>query len=177
MKNEFHIRGDHVVFFLERKDGSRLETKASVRHLQRLQSLPYKFFASWDARTKSYYAVYHQVNSEGKDTIYSLHRLITNCPQNKFVDHWDKDTLNNLDSNLNVVTQSQNLQNRNSIHPCNTTGYKGVSYCKRTGKYIAQIRVNKKHIWLGRHVTAEKAHEVYLKYREQSKIYVNTEVG
>lgn len=176
MKNSYEVRGDHVVIFLDRKVGPSLETIVSVRHLQRLLALPYKFFASWDKRTKSYYVVYHKKNQKGKDTVSSLHRLITKCPDGKVVDHWDKDTLNNLDSNLNIVTTSQNLQNRNSIYPRNTTGYKGVSYCRRTGKYIAQIKINKKHIWLGRHDTAEKAHEVYMEYREKTNIYVNTEV-
>lgn len=176
MKNRYEIRGDILIIFLDRKDGTAIETKVSIRHLEKLKSLPYKFFPSWDNHTKSYYVCYHLINSKGKDSIRSLHRLLTNCPKGKVVDHWDKDTLNNLNSNLNVVTQSQNLQNRNSIHPQNTTGYKGVSYDKRTGKYIAQIKINKRHVWLGRHDTTEQAFEAYMKYRKQAKIHLNTEV-
>ncbi|WP_342515434.1 AP2 domain-containing protein [Sutcliffiella sp. FSL R7-0096] len=176
MRNDYEIRGEIIVIFLERREGPPLETQVSVKHLSRLLSLNFRFFASWDKKTKSFYAVYHTRNNRGKDSIRSLHRLITNCPNGLVVDHWDKDTLNNLDSNLKVVTQSRNLQNRNSIHPRNTTGYKGVSFCKRTGKYVAQIKVDKKHVWLGRHDTAEQAHATYMKYRKQEKIYVNTEV-
>jgi hypothetical protein len=176
VKNNYEVSGEVLVIFLDRKDGSKLETKVSVQHLQRLQSLPFKFFASWDNKTKSYYAVYHITKSNGKDSIRSLHRLLTNCSRGKVVDHWDKDTLNNLDSNLNTVTPSQNLQNRNGIYTQNTTGYKGVSYCKKLNKYIAQIKINKKHIWLGRFDTPKEAYEAYMEYRNQAKIYVNTEV-
>jgi hypothetical protein len=176
VKNNFEVRGDVLVIFLDRKDGSRLETKVSSRHLERLQTLHYKFFASWDECTKSFYVLYHMKKSNGKDSIRSLHRLITNCPKGKVVDHWDKDTLNNLDSNLNIVTHSQNSQNRNSINGQNTTGYMGVSFERRTGKYVAQIKINKKHIWLGRHDTPELAYEAYMSYRNKAKIYLNTEV-
>ncbi|MEH7249196.1 AP2 domain-containing protein [Neobacillus niacini] len=176
MKNDFEVHGDVLVIFLDRKDGTRLETRVSAKHLERLQALPYKFFASWDNYTKSYYVVYHITKSNGKDSIRSLHRLITSCPKGKVVDHWDKDTLNNLDSNLNIVTSSQNLQNRNAIHTQNTTGYKGVSFERRTRKYVAQIKINKKHIWLGRYDTPEKAHEAYMRYRNKAELYLNTEV-
>lgn len=176
MKNRYRVNGDEIIIYLDRVDGPQLETKVSIRHLKFLLAVTYKFFASWDKSAKSFYVVYHMTNIEGKDSIRSLHRLLKNPPEGTVVDHWDTDTLNNLDSNLNAVTQSQNAQNRNAIHPSNTTGLKGVSYCSRTGKYIAQIRANKKHVWLGRHDTPEEAHAVYMKYREQSKIYVNTEV-
>lgn len=176
VKNRYEIRGDILIIFLDRKDGTTLETKVSARHLEKLKSLPYKFFPSWDTHIKSYYVIYHMNNSKGKDSIRSLHRLITNCPKGKVVDHWDKDTLNNLDSNLKIVTQSKNLQNRNSIYTQNTTGYKGVSYEKRTGKYVAQIKINKKYIWLGRHDTPEQAYEAYMNYRNQAEIHLNTEV-
>lgn len=176
MKNRYEIRGETLIIFLDRKDGTALETKVSIRHLEKLKSLPYKFFPSWDDHTKSFYAVYHIINSKGKNSIRSLHRLLTNCPKGRVVDHWDKDTLNNNDSNLKVVTQSKNLQNRNSIYIQNTTGFKGVSYEKRTGKYVAQIKINKKHIWLGRHDTPEEAFKAYMNYRQQTEIHLNTEV-
>jgi hypothetical protein len=57
------------------------------------------------------------------------------------------------------------MQNRNQrIQKNNTSGYKGVSYHKRDGKYQAQISVNKKSIYLGLYPTAEEGAIAYNTY-------------
>ena len=43
----------------------------------------------------------------------------------------------------------------------NKTGYKGVSFNRDDGKFIAQIALNKRHISLGRFYTAEDAARAY----------------
>lgn len=52
------------------------------------------------------------------------------------IDHIDRDPLNNQRSNLRFATVSQNRANRVK-HKRNTSGYKGVSLCKRTNKWKA----------------------------------------
>ena len=66
----------------------------------------------------------------------------------KYIDHIDRNSLNNNIENLRESTQSQNcankLKNKN-----NTSGYKGVTYNKKEKKWQAQIMVNYKHKNLG----------------------------
>lgn len=61
---------------------------------------------------------------------------------------------------LRAVTPGQNSQNASSLHPSNTTGYRGVSFCKRTKRFKAQIYINNRSNFLGRYDTAYEAGEV-----------------
>jgi len=74
-----------------------------------------------------------------------------NC--NKFDNRWD---------NLRVASRTQNANNI-GLRKNNKSGYKGVSYDKATGRYIALIRSGGKKINLGRFDTAEEAHAAYCK--------------
>lgn len=76
------------------------------------------------------------------------------------VDHIDLDGLNNRRRNLRLATDATNGQNRGR-NKNNASGYKGVSYDKRNGKWVAQIDANGKHYPLGRFDTAEQAYEAY----------------
>ena len=76
------------------------------------------------------------------------------------VDHINGDRSDNRWSNLREATQSQNMRNsRKRVD--NNSGYKGVCYFKRTGKWLAYINVDRKRVHLGYHATAEAAHSAY----------------
>lgn len=53
---------------------------------------------------------YVTASHHGK-TVY-LHRVITNCPRGKLVDHLNGDGLDNRRSNLKICTHSENQLNR-----------------------------------------------------------------
>ena len=72
------------------------------------------------------------------------------------VDHEDRNSLNNNVDNLRLSGRRLQGQNR-GLFSNNKSGVKGVSFCKRTGKWRADIRVNNKLIFLGRFATAKKA--------------------
>ena len=77
-----------------------------------------------------------------------LHRLITNCPDDKLVDHINHDTLDNRKSNLRICTSSQNQMNTNTRID-NTSGVKGVNWNKSKERWQAYITIDKKYIYLG----------------------------
>jgi len=85
----------------------------------------------------------------------ALARVLLGAPKGVFVDHIDQDPLNNVMSNLRLVSVSQNGANRKSQR--NITGFKGV-YLVR-GKYRASCRKDKKTYYNGEYLTAEEAAE------------------
>lgn len=78
------------------------------------------------------------------------------------VDHRNRDKLDNRWSNLRDVTPQINAQNKGHYRN-NTSGFKGVTYCPRNGRWSAKIKRNGRQFWLGYHPSAESAHEAYLR--------------
>jgi len=76
------------------------------------------------------------------------------------VDHWDTVKSNNSWGNLRDATAPQNRRNRGR-NANNTSGYKGVTYCKLTGRWSATIGYDGTHHYLGRRDTPEAAFELY----------------
>jgi hypothetical protein len=81
-----------------------------------------------------------------KDKKIYMHRLIMGFPKWGFVvDHIDRNELNNCRTNLRVVTQSINTIN-GKFRINNTSGHKGLIWCKADGRWKAQVWVNGKSI-------------------------------
>jgi len=76
------------------------------------------------------------------------------------IDHIDGDRSNDRIENLRLATRQQQQWNV-PVTKTNTSGVKGVSFYKRTGKWRAYIRVNNKHKSLGYFNTCEQAAEAY----------------
>ncbi len=76
------------------------------------------------------------------------------------VDHINRDRADNRWSNLRACTRSENLANRMAWSR-NGLGLKGVGQLP-SGKFKAEIRVNKKTHYLGVFGTAEEAHAAYV---------------
>jgi hypothetical protein len=101
-------------------------------------------FFKWSAnlKAKKVYA-YRNVN---RKNIY-MHRLITNPPAGKVVDHIDRNGLNNRRSNLRICSAADN--SRNSRGWGKTSQYKGVSWSKGKKKWISVIKYNCKYHHIG----------------------------
>lgn len=80
----------------------------------------------------------------------------------ELVDHVDLNPLNNKRENLRLASNWQNVAN-SGLRSHNTSGYKGVTYHKKTGKWRARIGVNGVQIYLGLFPTRELAYEAYCK--------------
>jgi len=86
--------------------------------------------------------------------------LMTNEWPKEDVDHRDTNKLNNRWSNLREADSSSNKCNV-AKQANNTSGFKGVSWHKRTKTWRADICVRKKQISLGNFDTPKKAHAAY----------------
>jgi len=110
------------------------------------------------------------VNSKGYivlgvyDVLYLAHRVAWLIMTGKWpedqIDHEDTDRANNRWGNLREATASQNLANR-AAPSSNSSGFKGVSWHKKTGKWAASIKKMGKTIHLGQFDTPEAAGSAY----------------
>ena len=78
----------------------------------------------------------------------------------KYVDHINGNKQDNRIQNLREVTRCQNMMNIKKTS-LNKSGFKGVSFNRRMNKWVAQIKQNKKHFYLGAFNSPEDAHDMY----------------
>ena len=101
---------------------------------------------------------------------YSVHRVIfymTHGYCSEYIDHIDGNGLNNKPENLRPATLSENKCNQ-KIYKSNTSGVKGVYWCKPKNTWVAQIGFNNRRRTLGRFKTKELAEEFIDLAREMS---------
>lgn len=94
----------------------------------------------------------------------AMHRFLMGVTDPKMdVDHKDHDGLNNMRSNLRVVSMSLNNMNaRKRVGKNIRSKYKGVAYRKnRAKKWFARIHVGKQVVYLGAYSTEEEAALAY----------------
>ena len=101
-------------------------------------------------------AGYMRIRYNGK--IEYVHRLIWEhvngpIPKGMHIDHINGNKSDNRIINLRLVTPSENAQNRHSAT--------GVSFCKTTGKWLAQITSQGRRHFLGRFVDQYDARQAY----------------
>jgi len=86
-----------------------------------------------------------------------LHRFILGLQKGdrRRVDHKNFNGLDCRRSNMRFATQAQNMRNRPGAQRNNKLGVRGVRF--QQGAYTAQIQVDGKQVYLGRHKTLEAA--------------------
>lgn len=94
-----------------------------------------------------------------------LHRLLTDCPEGKIVDHINRNSLDNRKQNLRICTQKENTFN-SGIRTDNKTGHTGIVYRKREKKWFAYINKDGRQHSLGYHDTKEQA----IKARKEGEV-------
>jgi TPR repeat protein len=101
-----------------------------------------------------------------KGKAYSCHRLAWFYVHGVWptkIDHKDRNPLNNALNNLREATTSQNAMNTGAT--CvNTSGFRGVTRIKSSGKWMAQSRLNGKSHYLGVFESPERASEAYERF-------------
>lgn len=109
-----------------------------------------------------------------------LHRLLTSCPDDKFVDHINGNGLDNRRCNLRIVDKVGNSRNT-KLNVRNTSGKSGVAYREDTGKWRAFIGAEGKILCLGSYdtkgaaIAARELAEIHLGYhhnhgRDQKRV-------
>jgi hypothetical protein len=98
--------------------------------------------------------------------LYRAHRLAWlyvygRWPEGE-LDHVNTDKMDNRIGNLRIATRSQSMGNVGTPKH-NTSGLKGAYWDKRAGRWLAQIKHQKRQHHLGYFDTAQEAHAAYAK--------------
>lgn len=129
--------------------------------------------ANMDARWNNRFAgtMAGTINAAGYVTItidrvrYTGHRLAWLYVHGAWpphqIDHINGDRADNRIANLRPATNTENARNA-TIGKNNTSGFKGVSFHKKAGKWSASICVDRRTRHLGLFETPEAAHEAYV---------------
>lgn len=99
--------------------------------------------------------------------VVNLHRYILNLNENDkvFVDHINRNPLDNRKSNLRTCTCAENTRNKKTLKS-NKVGVNGVSYIKERKKWLARIMKDGVLYELGAYVNIEDA----IKARKEAEI-------
>lgn len=109
-----------------------------------------------------YYAI-RGIYLNGWQSTIILHRAIMELKlgrpllKTEQIDHIDHDGLNNTLGNLRIATVSQNQMNSKKQARHTSSQYKGVTWHKRTSKWMTQIKLNGKTHYLGYFIYEEDA--------------------
>lgn len=121
---------------------------------------------TWTVSVQKITTLYVHSNLNGRSKEHAaLSRYVlglTKSDKTTIVTFKDGNHLNCQKSNL-LKTTKLNVAARSRGNRNSTSKYKGVSYCKQTSKWKAQIRIKGKQTNLGRFKSEEEAAEVYNK--------------
>lgn len=92
------------------------------------------------------------------------------------IDHIDGNTLNNCIANLREVTRKQNAENRKK-NANNRSGFQGVYWVEREGKYKSQVCHNGEMFHLGTFVDSEEAAKAAREFRNEHFTHNDREVS
>lgn len=155
MKNEYEIRGTDTAIFLKKRDGTVVETLISTCDLDMVNEFP----NTWYHRGRYVYGMSDRKNPKDKGTLWSLHRLISKCPDGMVTDHINRNKLDNRRENLRNVTVAENNQNV-GVQKNTISGVRGVTWDKHKRMWKASSRIDGKLKFLGLFTDVEEAKQV-----------------
>ena len=95
-------------------------------------------------------------------------KYLGEIPLGMDIDHIDHNPYNNDPLNLRAVTRSENLRNRRKFTMSKNikeSKHKGIYWCRKRSKWIAQMRYNRKTYYIGQFSDEDTAFEAWLEFR------------
>ena len=122
----------------------------------------HKWYASWNPKTESFYAYRNLPLGNGKRTSQKMHRVVMGLESGgSQIDHVNRDTLDNRKSNLCIVTNRQNGENRRdqSKH--------GVGVMKKGFRFQVHVAISGRRIYVGTYGSPAEARQARVDYLEK----------
>lgn len=111
---------------------------------------------------------FFKLMKDKKSKTYKIHQLVaiaflnhSPCGHDIYVDHIDRNKLNNNVNNLRLITPRESLINRGVE---TTSKYVGVSWDSQREKWVARIKIDGKYKFLGRFDNEELANNKIKQY-------------
>jgi len=117
---------------------------------------------TWGAHSQGYALT--SLSGGGGRKVF-MHRIIMRCKHEERIDHINGDVTDNRVCNLRICNHQENAQNR-KIGKNNTSGYKGVSWCKKQKGWRARLYPKSGSVFAGIYndkVSAAKAYDAAAK--------------
>lgn len=160
---------DHKEFTIINRKGIKFKILVSTEDQDLLEK--YKWYINGGYACRKVKTSEYKIHTQ---QLY-LHRVVAErmgLDLSQEIDHINLNKLDNRRTNLRFCTVSQNHYNTR-VKSNNSSGYKGVSWHKRSGRWQAQIRFQGQLIALGYYQEAEQAYEAYCsKARELAGDYI-----
>lgn len=162
--NEYILHEDYVEMIIDSPKYGRNFIKIDLDDVEKCKK--YTWHVSWKDDRLYVTTTSKKLKLNG---LY-LHRFLMGCPKEKIIDHINNDSLDNRKTNLQIVTFKENNQNT-KISKNNTSGAKGVYWCKRDKVWVTQIQLNGKTKNCGRFKDIKDAEKHVIEMR--NKYYTN----
>ena len=107
-----------------------------------------------------FYAARTTSRKDGKRHLIRKHRLIMGAAAGQQIDHINHQTCDNRRVNLRPCNRNKNQWNR-ALNKNSASGFKGVSFNRECGKFVAYIQFNGHRKHLGCFATASAAAAAY----------------
>lgn len=170
LNNDYEFRDGYVTIFLDRKDGSRIETLIDTEDFELVMNASFKWYLHIGPRGHKYvYGSGPRIKGE-KRKRYKLHRYILNAKDGYEVDHIDHNTLNNRKYNLREVPIGTNIQNRINYSQSHSK-IRGVYWKKKTRKWEVRVQVNGKIHYIGEFKELKDAEKAAIEARANLQPY------
>lgn len=146
---------DYIEYTIHSKKYGNVVTLIDKDIFEKIIDGVYRLRVKYDRTIKNFY-IYTGRMYKGRWEVKALHRVITNCPSGKAVDHINRNPLDNRLSNLRICTAKENNNNR-GVRVDNKVGHSGISYNSKTRRYTVRVTENSKRRYIGSFNTKEEA--------------------
>ena len=159
-KGNNYIIKDDVVHMELKRYGRKPSfwTKFDLADLDKVINFPFTWHAKLSTSNNEWYAI-ASIHGEKQTTIQlQMYIMDLDGGHNEVADHINHDTLDNRRSNLRVINNGENLQNRKGRNRNNQSGYRNVAYISSDKHpYRVQLMVNGRNKILGKFDDADEA--------------------
>lgn len=107
----------------------------------------------------------------GQQRTILLHHQVLGIIDGREVDHINGDSLDCRRANLREITHAGNLQNRRGANRGSRSRHRGVTWDKRTGRWLAQVMIDGRNHFLGRFDDEDEAGAAAAAFRAEHMPY------